>query len=424
MGFLSPYRVLDLTDETGLLGGWMLARLGADVIQVEPPGGSPARRIGPFAGDAPEGERSLYWSAYAAGKRSVTCDLGDEEGRELFLRLLTHADVLLESAPPGALARLDLDHETLIDVNPALVHVSITPYGPEGPKSRYQHTDLTLWASAGTLWPSRDNHGTPLRISVPQAYLHGAADAAAGALIALFARHRSGRGQHVDVSAQQSASLATLATTLAAAVGHEHFQFPSETPQKKARQFDLSGSGSRTRRSKWQVRDGLLELHLGMGPAAGGSVNKLFAWMREHDALPAEFADWDWVTLPERIVNEEVTDEQIDRAREAVADFLRPFTKQELMDVAMRRGILMAPAMNIGDLVESPQLAEREFFQQVSEAGRPRTLPVKFAAGCDHGFAPAGPAPRLGEHNHEVFGELLGLSAPEIDRLARGGDVR
>ena len=124
-GFLAPYRVLDLSDERGLIAGWMLARLGADVVQVEPEGGSGARRCGPFADDAPPGDDSFYWSAYAAGKRGIACGLATPQGRELVRRLAARADILLESAPPGALREGGLDYATLGAGNPRLIHVSI-----------------------------------------------------------------------------------------------------------------------------------------------------------------------------------------------------------------------------------------------------------------------------------------------------------
>jgi crotonobetainyl-CoA:carnitine CoA-transferase CaiB-like acyl-CoA transferase len=415
-GFLSPYRVLDLTDQRGLLAGRMLGQLGADVIQIEPPTGSPARHVPPFATDAPDGANSLYWSAYASCKRGITCDIDSEEGRALFLRLLASADFVIESADPGVMQRRRLGYDALSAVSPRIIHVSITPFGSRGPKASYADSELIVWAAAGPLWPNRSGAGVPLRISVPQAYLHGAADAAAGALLALFARHRTGRGQHVDVSAQQSAALATLSTTLASAVGHENYQFPS-TEFGKRKSPDLSGSGARTRCGKWPVRDGLLELHLGMGPAAGASVNKLFAWMREEGALSAEFAAWDWITLPERVERDEITDEQIERARAQVADFLARFSKNELMRVALEKGILMAPALTAEDLVHSEQLNAREFFETVQEGARPRTLPGRFASGCAHGFVPLRPAPLLGEHNEDVYCGLLGLSLADLRAL-------
>jgi crotonobetainyl-CoA:carnitine CoA-transferase CaiB-like acyl-CoA transferase len=414
--------VLDLGDERGLLAGWMLARLGADVVQLEPPDGSSARLVGPFADDAPRGQNSLYWSAYAAGKRGISCNIAHPSGSELLQKLLACADILIESQHPGAVQIPGLAVAAIRAAHPRLIHVSITPFGKTGPKADYADSDLVIWAAAGPLAPSRDAHGTPLRISVPQSWLHAGADAAAGALIALFARHATGRGQHVDISAQASASLATLSTTLAAAVGHDNYQFPAESPQKR-KELDLSGSGARTRRSKWPVADGLLELHLGMGPASGGSANKLFAWMKEERALPAEFHDWDWIKLPQQIMADEITDEQIDRARDAVAAFVRPQFKQDLMEIAMRRGILMAPAMTTGDLLGSAQLRARGFFETVEEGGRPRTLPARFAAGCDRAFGILRPAPLLREHNAEVYAEWLGLSSADCARLAREGVV-
>ena len=421
-GFLSPYRVLDLTDHRGLLAGWMLARLGADVIQVEPPSGSPARRVAPLDDEAPAGEGSLYWSVYASCKRGITCSLDTEEGRGLFLRLVERADFVLESFDSGTTHRLGIDYAALRTANPRIIHVSITAFGAEGPKASYADSDLIVWAASGALHPSRSRRGVPLRVSVPQAYLHGAADAAGGALIALFGRRRTGRGQHVEVSTQRSAALATLSTTLAAAVGHEHYQFPAD-PVGKKKSLDLSGSGVRTRRSKWRVRDGLLELHLGIGPASGGSANRLFAWMREQGALPEEFADWDWITLPQRLEKEEVTGEQMDRAREAVARFLARYSKAELASVALERGILMAPIMTVEDLAKSEQLRGRRFFETVSESGRPRTIPGRLAAGCDAGFAVPRPAPARGEHNLEVYSNLLGLGVEQIEALTARGVI-
>src|ERR1700676_396765 len=101
---LSPYRVLDLTNERGLLCGQLLGDMGADVIKVEPPGGSSARKVGPFYQDAAHRDRSLYWWSYNRNKRAITLDLEREEGRAIFRRLAERADFLIESHDPGYLA--------------------------------------------------------------------------------------------------------------------------------------------------------------------------------------------------------------------------------------------------------------------------------------------------------------------------------
>ena len=121
-GFLSPYRVLDLSDERGLLAGRMLGQLGADVVQVEPPGGSSARAVGRFTDDlAPN--NSLYWSAYASAKRGLVCNPDTAEGRDLILQLAARADFLIESETPGVMAARGLGYTDLAKVNPRLIHV-------------------------------------------------------------------------------------------------------------------------------------------------------------------------------------------------------------------------------------------------------------------------------------------------------------
>src|SRR6185437_1351966 len=116
MGFLDGLRVLDCTDERGLLAGRLLADLGADVIQVEPPEGSSARRD------------FCYWEAYAANKRGVTCDFETDEGRALALRLCAEADFVFESETPGTMARRGLAYEDVRRANPRVVYTSITPF--------------------------------------------------------------------------------------------------------------------------------------------------------------------------------------------------------------------------------------------------------------------------------------------------------
>ncbi|MBW1686228.1 MAG: CoA transferase, partial [Deltaproteobacteria bacterium] len=127
MAVLSPYRVLDLTRERALLCGQILADLGADVIQVEPPGGAPARRRGPFLGDEPDLENSLYWWAFTRNKRSVVRDRDSGERQETLRHLVRRAHFLIESEDPGAMASRGLAYADLAALNPGLVHVSITP---------------------------------------------------------------------------------------------------------------------------------------------------------------------------------------------------------------------------------------------------------------------------------------------------------
>src|SRR4029450_5891695 len=206
---LSPYRVLDLTTHRGLLCGQILGDLGADVIHVEPPGGAPARRLGPFAGDVPHPDRSLFWWAQTRNQRSITLDLDATQGRDILRQLVRRAHFVLESDEPGAMAARGLGPDELRAVNPSLVSVSITPFGQDGPKAHWASSDLVLLAAGGPLYLTGDDDRPPVRLPVPQAGFHAAADAAVGGVIGHHARRRTGRGQHVDVSAQQSVTLAT-----------------------------------------------------------------------------------------------------------------------------------------------------------------------------------------------------------------------
>ena len=391
MGFLQGLRVLDCTDERGLAAGRLLADLGADVIQVEPPTGSAARLVPPFHNGS-----SLFWQTYAANKRGVVMDLATPDGRDLMIELVAGCDIFIESADPGSFESFGLGWEDLRAVNPTLVYVSISAFGRSGPKVNWAATDLTVWASGGPLAYNVDQTGPPLRISVPQAFLHASADAAAGALIAYRASRQRGLGQHVDVSAQASLGLCTLAANLISVTGDEE---PEWMPKSEDRiTVDRSGSGSRTRRSKWPVLDGFVELHLAMGPAAGAFTNNLFAWMVEAGALPDEdISRWDWRDLPVRIESGEIGVEEMKRARGYVASFLAGMTKQEVTEAALLRRTLAVGVADVADLAASGHFADRGFLVDFPEAhggGPAVTVPGPFARTQAAAFSWTRSAPR------------------------------
>src|SRR3989338_8654583 len=183
-GMLSPYRVLDLTDEKGLLCGKLLGDLGADVIKVERPGGDPARKIGPFYHDEADPEKSLFWFAFNTSKRGITLDIESAAGQATFKKLVETADFVIESFPPGYLDKLGLGYSALEKVNPGVIMVSITPFGQTGPYKDYKAPDIVAWAMGGVMYPWGDADRPPVHISHhSQAYLHAAGQAVVGALI-------------------------------------------------------------------------------------------------------------------------------------------------------------------------------------------------------------------------------------------------
>ncbi len=163
---LSPYTVLDLTDDRGELASMVLGDLGADVIKVEPPQGSSSRRVGPFLEDAPEPERSLRYFAFNRNKRGITLDLSTEAGRRSLIALAEKADFVVESAPPGEMNRRGIGFQRLEQANPRIVYVAITAYGQDGPHAELAASDLTLAAMGGQMGVQGDASRAPLRISV------------------------------------------------------------------------------------------------------------------------------------------------------------------------------------------------------------------------------------------------------------------
>ena len=165
---LSPYRVLDLTDARGELAGMVLADLGSDVIRIEPPGGSPARRKGPLLADGPESERSLQFFAYNRNKRSMVLDLGAPAGRDELLQLVAGCDFVLESSPDGLLEQNGLSFDDLRAAQPRLVHTRISAFGVEGPSAGRAASDLTIAAMGGCVSLQGVPGRPPVPVSVPQ----------------------------------------------------------------------------------------------------------------------------------------------------------------------------------------------------------------------------------------------------------------
>jgi crotonobetainyl-CoA:carnitine CoA-transferase CaiB-like acyl-CoA transferase len=409
---LSPYRVLDLTDERGLLCGKILADLGADVIQVEPSTGNPARRIGPFYQDEVHLERSLFWWAYTSNKRSITLNLTSADGRALLKRLVQSADFLIESGVPGDMAALGLGYGDLAALNPALIVVSITPFGQDGPYAMYQAPDLVGMGLAGFMYVTGDPDRPPVRVGFPHFYLHGAAAGAAGAMVAHAQRVLTGQGQHVDVSCQEA-----VARALASA------------PQSYAmagavivRQGSYRQTGATTyMRITWPCEDGFVNFQFSGGSAAGRGVNSLVRWMAEEGMGDAYLESLDFTQLGYGTI----TREMLERTVPPVERFMMSHTKQELFEGAVVRRILLFPVATPCDIVHNPQLQARQYFQQVPhpELGTTLTMLGPFVRASATPLRQRRLPPKLGEHNVEVYTQELGLQPGDLARLREAGVV-
>jgi crotonobetainyl-CoA:carnitine CoA-transferase CaiB-like acyl-CoA transferase len=402
---LSPYRVLDLTTERGLLCGQILGDLGADVIQVEPPGGSPARRLGPFVDDLPHPDRSLFWWAHTRNKRSITLDLDHPDGRRILLRLAATADFLVESDAPGAMPARGLGVDDVARVNPRCVYVSITPFGQDGPRTQWADSDLVLIAASGPLLLTGDADRPPIRLPVPQAYLHAGAEAAVAAMVAHHERQRSGRGQHVDVSAQQALALATQSYILCAPLGAPEVQ----------RSAGGLRHGKLELRLLFPARDGHVAITFLFGSALGPFSRRLMEYIHDEGGCDAATRDKDWLRYTELLMSGTEPMEEFERVKAVIASFTATHSKAELLDAALARGLLIAPVSTLAEVADSAQLRSRAYWQELPhpELGRTVRYPGPFARFGASPLQYRRRPPLVGEHNDEIYAEL-GLEVADL----------
>lgn len=347
-----PVRVLDLAEVPGALAGRLLVGLGAEVIRVEGPGGDPLRAADPLA--------FAHWHA---GKRSVVLDLAAPAGAERLRRLAARADVVVETGPPGHLDALGLGWRVLAAVNPRLVLVSITPFGQDGPRARWRATSLVLSALGGMTWLSGPPDGPPLDPPREQADQLAGLVGAIGALLALRARRRTGRGQHVDVAAQE-----VVAATLE--YGALRYIHQGVVHRRTGSRYPHVPHGI------FRARDG----HVAGG--YGGSPRMwdgLLAWLEEAGAAQ-DLGDPRFADEPTRLRERE-------HVFAVIQAFTARFTKAAFHQEAQRRRLPWAPVARAEDVAANPQLRARGFFVDVDLDGRV-LRDVGFAFGFPEGRRP------------------------------------
>ena len=415
-GLLSGYRVLDLTDEKGLLCGKMLGDLGADVIKIERPGGDPARNIGPFYKDKPDPEKSLFWFFTNTSKRGITLNIESSDGQAIFKRLVKTADFVIESFDPGYMPKLSLGYPDLEKINPRIIMTSITPFGQTGPYAHYQATDIVLWGMGGIMYLCGDPDRPPTRVSAPQAYFHGAAQGAVGSMVAFYYRQTTGEGQHVDVSIQEAIPL---------------------TLQDVSEYWDMlkfirTRGGAISRRPRpqgdilyrciWPCKDGyVFWKHAMAGGAHAGNVasTKGIIEMVSGEGLAGDLPGYDWT----KFNTDTIAQEEIDHQAQSFARVFLSHTKAQLLHEAAKRACMLGPMNDVKDILENPQFKAREFWATVEhpELGdsltypgapvRPSGLPLRIWRR----------APLIGEHNEEIYIGDLGFSREQLTTLkARG----
>jgi crotonobetainyl-CoA:carnitine CoA-transferase CaiB-like acyl-CoA transferase len=384
--------VLDLSEDiAGPFCSKLLAGLGAEVIKVERPGGGdPARRAAPAAGAPPHLDHSALFLYLNTGKKSVTLDLESQTGATILRRLAQECDLLLESFAPGHLERLGLGYTALEALNPRLIYTSVSAFGQSGPYHQLHGSELIAQAMGGLMQTIGLPDREPLKIGGYAASYTTGMSAFSAAMIALYVRDASDHGQHVDVSAMETMAVAQIHSSIQHQFGRTLRR--RESPLVAAIDGWISPGLERgVRQDTWpRVCDMIGRPDLKDHPSFSTPEVR-----REHQQeLLAILSSWT-ATQP----------------KEQVYHLL-----QELRSVA-------GYVATVEDLLTSRQLVAREFFQAIDHpaAGQARYPGAPFrlqGVAWQHARAPL-----LGEHNSNIYGGRLGLSAAEIERLRGAGTI-
>ncbi|MBI2765660.1 MAG: CoA transferase [Chloroflexi bacterium] len=402
---LEGIRVIEFTDELGSYCGRLLADLGAEVIKVEPPGGGLERHTPPyFHGDRTPDNAIGFW-VHNTSKKSVVLDLEDAAGRTLARQLALTADIVIEDCPVGWLAARGLGYEELRAEKPSLVYTSVTGFGQAGPHAGYAYSDIVGQAMGGVMTLAGDPADPPNIIYGNQANVSASVDAAQGTLLALLHAEKTGAGQHVDVSAQESLSMS------------QETAMQTWDLQKRNRvrsggrgmiPVPLPGAGT------YPTADGYAVLFV-IAPA-GADFPTLVDWLRDKgmaedlddEPYASICADLNMAMLT-RVVGDPASAGpflgHLSHIHDVLVRFMRTLTAREAYEEGQRRRLLVGIVSKPRDLAENAQLRARDWFthfdvgaERVEFPGPPYRLsesPVTI-----------GRPPRLGEHTGELLASL------------------
>lgn len=385
---LDALRVVELVgdDQWGAAAaaqcGRILADLGADVVKAEPPDGDPVRRVPPFIGERPSADGGLLWIALNANKRGVVLSVSDVASRDALVR---GADVVVQPSLIIDPARAD----------ERLIVVTVTPYGASGPLAETPASDLEVTAASGSLWLAGEPGGPPVRTTLPQSPLWTGMYAAAGALLAVLARRRTGRGQHVDVSGQQSmVTVHPPAPVFADVAREEHMRLGPNL-------LGRSIVGARFR-NIWPCADGHVSFAIQGGPIGRHTGRMLAAWMAERSFTAPRFRSIEWDTFDNRTLSQA----DVDALESEVGAFFATLTRREFFAGVIARNMLGYPVADAADIYADEQLKARSFWQDVAIDGTTLTFPGGFALFDGQRPAIRRAPPRLGQHQREILGAV------------------
>ncbi|MCZ6869706.1 MAG: CoA transferase [Gammaproteobacteria bacterium] len=389
---LGPYRVLDLTDERGEIAGMVLGDLGADVIQIEPPGGSPARSRGPLLTDGPEAERSLQFAAFNRNKRSIVLDLSQAADNDTLFALIRESDFVLDSFPGSVLDHHGIGFDALRNANSRIVYVQVSAFGVDGPAANWPASDLTIAALGGPVALQGVRERAPVRISVDQVWRHAGVEAAVAALVAHARMRVTGEAQCVDVSAQCAMTWTMLNAMDAAAIQGFDFERASAEAQTGQVRFPVM----------FECADGYV-----VAPPTRAMLPALVDWMTEEGLADDTWHTRDWSTYEGPVLSE-----YGERDLEAYTELCRRHPGTVLHDMGLALGVSFAPVNSVADVLSFEHLDVRDYWQETTLANGSRVrTPGVFAKASRTPLSVRRPAPQLDQHGDEIRREVGGKNA-------------
>lgn len=373
----------------------LLADYGAEVIKVEPPGGDPARRAGPFPKDVPHPEKSGLFLTVNTNKKGVTLNLKTAAGRDILKELVKSADLLVENHPPGHMDSLGLSYETLHAINPRLVVTSVTPFGLSGPYRDFQTTDLVSFALTNRMVLNGMPEREPLHYAQDVVWFQVGATAAAASIAAVCSSCATGHGHMVEISAMECMSGNVDARTL-------FYQYTGWLPRRGAMGIGYPYGA-------YPCQDGYVVF------SAGGDrfFRRLCRAMGRLDLLD----DPRWSTVEARPSNQEAFEE-------VLLAWLMARTKKEVFTISQENGVMCAPVYTVDELFTDPQLEARRFFTTVDNpVAGPLTQPGAPFVMAETPWSLRSPAPTLGQHNLEVYCGRLGYLPEDMVLLRSMGAI-
>jgi CoA:oxalate CoA-transferase len=391
---LDDIRVLDISQGiAGPLCAKILGDFGADVIKVEPSGGESGRTMPPFFHDDPHPEKSLFFLLLNLNKRGITLNLETPQGADIFKNLVRHADVVVETFPPGYLASLGLGYDILERENPSIVLTSITPFGQTGPYSNYKGEEILAYAMSGVMSISGTADREPLKHGGFQAQYDAGFNGAVATLFTLLLRDLTAEGQHVDVSIQEVANSTMV-------INQPYFSWTGGVQGRRRPVGTMFGQ-------IMPCKDGYFASQAG----GGASWDDIAEFYGREELKEERFADFQ-----QRTVNGQAFDEIIIEAAKdrTMAEMFKTASEK----YRMLFGIVQGPE----DLVTCPQLEARGFYQEVEHPviGKLK-VPFRLWDMTEAASQYRRPAPLLGQHNVEVYTQLLGYAEEDVRQLRERG---